>query len=233
MNYCDLLCFFVCFLFDGYRQKSDECEKIARLETKRPKAQPYFCSQEWLNTLARSRLAPELQSRRFLTLSLFLILHDVSLSLSVYGYFLSLSVPLHSLLSSSNSCVVPHPLSGHTISSLGSSRGNTFCVRSALEVSHNLLCSLSSSFLLYTAPCREIFSCFFFFIPPISLSACGLELFSRLDVSRWSFSLSSQCVFAVMMRRTVAVLLSQAFYTSMNMLYKLLNCQITIESSRL
>lgn len=125
------------------------------------------------------------------SLSLFLILHDVSLSHSVYGCFFSLSVPLASLLSSSNSSVVPHPLRGHTISSLGSSRGNTFCVRSALEVSHNLLCSLSSSFLLYTAPCREIFSCFFYFIPPISLSACGLELLSRLDVSRWSFSLSS------------------------------------------
>lgn len=139
------------------------------------------------------------------------------LSHTLFMAVFSLSVPLHSLLSSSNSCVVPHPLRGHTISSLGSSRGNTFCVRSALEVSHNLLCSLSSSFLLYTAPCREIFSCFFFFIPPISLSACGLELLSRLDVSRWSFSLSSQCVFAVMMRRTVAALLSQAFYTSMKM----------------
>lgn len=130
--------------------------------------------------------------------------------------FLSLS-----LLSSSNSCIVPHPLWGHTISSLGSSRGNTFCVRRALEGGHNLLWSLSSSFLLYTAPCREIFSCvssLFFpsFSQHVGLNCCQgwiLDGGHSLRPLSLSVSLSCQCVFALMMRR--AVLLSQVFYTAM------------------
>ncbi len=177
--------FFIRFLFDGFRLKSDECEKMAKLKQI---VRRHGCTSAarndwmlWQDLDVLLNFSPD-------SLSLFLILHDVSLSHSVYGsHTLSLFHVLL-LLSSSNSCIVLI-LWGHTISSLC-----TFCVRSALEELVTICSGFSSSFLLYTAPCREIFSCFL----PISLSACRLELLSRLDVSRWSFSLSPVSVFLLL-----------------------------------
>ncbi len=99
-----------------------------------------------------SRRPPELQSRLSLSVS-----HSswcFSLSLCLW-FARALSLfPVLLLLSSSNSCIVPHPLWGHTISSLGSSRGNTFCVRSALEE----LITISSGFSSFIQPPAERYS---------------------------------------------------------------------------
>jgi len=169
---------------------------------------------EYLNVLLNFSPDAFSLSRCF---SFFIML--LSLSYSVYGCFVSLSLSLCHFLSLS-----PFILKllyctssswGHTISSLCSSRGNTFFIRSAVEVSPNLLWSLSSSFLLYTAPCREIFSCFsslFLLSLSLSLSMWPCPGWTRVGgPSLRSLALSCQCVFAVMMRGTVAVLHLQAF----------------------
>ncbi len=160
------------------------------------------------------------------SLSLFLTLHDVSLSLCLW-FARALSLfPVLLLLSSSNSCIVPHPLWGHTISSLGSSRGNTFCVRSALEELITISSGFSSSFLLYPAPCREIFSCLSsVFIPSLSQHA-GLNCCPGWTLVGGS-SLSPVSVLLLLWWGELFY-----FHRSMKILYKLLNCHISVESSR-
>ncbi len=97
--------------------------------------------RKWLNSNKSSEgtavlLQPGMTecSGKIQTLSLCFSLFMMFLSLTLFMVARALSLfPVLLLLSSSNLCIVPHPLWGHTMSSLGSSRGNTFCVRSAVE----------------------------------------------------------------------------------------------------
>ncbi len=100
------------------------------------------------------------------------------------------------------------------------------CQKCSRRVSHNLLWFFILFPALYSPLQRDIQLFSSHLSQHAGLNCCpGWTL-----VGGPSLSLSCQCVFCSYMRRTV--LLSQVFYTSMKMLYKLLNCHITIESSR-